>query len=163
MSKKSVFRTRLLILPQFQLKLLGANLAILSAVTAIIWLQMNSAFTDLTATAGTSGIEAEFYHRYLAFQARSMNLSLGFAFITALVVSTVLTLMISHRFSGPMVRLRGYFRDLGQCGGQIAPLSFRKNDVLSYLPPLVNQAVDHLLKAEKHSITVIKRRPLISA
>lgn len=139
-----VFRTRFLILPQFQLKLLGANLAVILFVAGVTWYQLSSSFAELSSAAGVSGVEAEFYQRYLAFQARNLNVALGVALATALVVSAVLTLAISHRFSGPLVRLRGFFRDLADGTGPAQKLSFRKDDFLDDLPPLVNRALDRM-------------------
>src|SRR5438128_2373404 len=136
MTRKHVMRTKLLILPQFQLRLLGANLAIILLVAGVTGFQMNRAFSDLSAAAGVSGVEAEFYRNYLEFHAHSLNVSLWLAFATAIALSTLLTLLISHRFSGPIVRLRAYFRDLSQSGESIPQLNFRRNDELGDLPPL---------------------------
>jgi hypothetical protein len=131
------------------MRLLGANLAIIIFVSAAIWLQLSRSFDELGAAAGTSGAEAEFYHRYLEYHAHSLRMSLLLAFGTAIALSTFLTLVISHRFSGPMVRLRGYFRDLMTCSGPVPRLSFRKHDFLDDLPPLVNEAIDHIQKRDQ--------------
>jgi signal transduction histidine kinase len=148
MNRKHVFRTRFLIFPQFQLKLLGANLAVMLVIAGIIWFQMSRSFADLNAAAGVSGVEAEFYHRYLAFHSHQLQIALGLAFATAAAATTVLTLMLSHRFSGPLVRLRGYFRQLNEQPGvePIPQLNFRRNDFLGDLPPLVNQALDRIVR-----------------
>lgn len=146
MSHNKVFRTRLLILPQFQLKLLGANLAVISVISGIIWFQMSLSFSELSRAAGVSGVEAEFYQNYLAFHSHQLRVALVLSFLTAAGASTLMTLVLSHRFSGPLVRLRGYFRQITeQPQSQPIPrLSFRRNDFLADLPPLVNQALDRI-------------------
>jgi signal transduction histidine kinase len=146
MNNKHVTRTRLLIFPQFQLKLLAANLAVILAITGLIWFQLSRSFTDLSQAAGLSGAEAEFYRNYLEFHSQQLRMHLLLALATAAVASTVLTLMLSHRFSGPLVRLRGYFRALTEQprNHPIPRLSFRRDDFLGDLPPLVNQALERI-------------------
>lgn len=145
-TRKKVVRTRFLIFPQFQLRLLAANLAVIVVIAGIIWYQMTRSFTELTEAAGIAGVEAEFYRNYLAFHSRQLNVSLTISFVTAIVVSMGLTLVLSHRFSGPLVRLRGYFRHLSEKHefDPIPQLNFRRGDYLCDIPPLVNQAIDRI-------------------
>lgn len=149
-TQKREIRTRFLIFPQFQLKLLGANLVVIAVITGILWFQMSRAFSELHQAAGLSGVEAEFYKKYLAFQSQQLDWAIGISFACAIAATTVLTLVLSHRFSGPLVRLRGYFRQLSEQlpSGPIPQLSFRRNDFLSDLPPLVNQALDRIQAKE---------------
>jgi hypothetical protein len=158
--KKQV-RTRFLIFPQFQLKLLGANLLVMTLAAGVIWLQMSRAFSELaqmSATAGASGAEAEFFRRFLEFQSHNIMTSLGLALVAALLGSTLLTLVISHRFSGPLVRLRHYFRDVRDSRGPMPKLSFRKNDFLSDLPPLVNDALERVSRESKAPVWLLENQ-----
>lgn len=146
LNSKKTIRTRFLIFPQFQLRLLAANLAVIVMVSAIIWYQMSSTFSDLQQAAGLSGVEAEFYRKYLSFHSHQLNVALGVSLVTAILASAALTLALSHRFAGPLVRLRGYFRQLTEQSelNPIQPLSFRRGDFLSDIPSLVNQALDRI-------------------
>jgi hypothetical protein len=146
LNSKKTIRTRFLIFPQFQLRLLAANLSVIVLVSAIIWFQMSSSFSDLKGAAGISGVEAEFYRNYLTFHSHQLNIALGISFVTAVLASVVVTLVLSHRFAGPLVRLRGYFRQLTEQADResIQPLSFRRGDFLSDIPPLVNEALDKI-------------------
>jgi hypothetical protein len=145
-NRKKTLRTRFLIFPQFQLRLLGANLAVIVVIAAVVWFQMTSSFAELEHAAGISGVEAEFYRKYLAFHSHQLNVALGLSFVTAAIASAAMTLVLSHRFSGPLVRLRGYFRQLTEQPQRdpIPHLSFRRNDFLGDIPPLVNQALDRI-------------------
>jgi hypothetical protein len=150
MAHNRVFRTRFLILPQFQLKLLGANFAVIFVISGIIWFQMSRAFSELSQAAGVSGVEAEFYQNYLAFHSHRLRVALAVSFVVATVASTLMTLVLSHRFSGPLVRLRGYFRQLNEQPGamvELPKLSFRRGDFLSDVPPLINKAL-HRIQTE---------------
>jgi signal transduction histidine kinase len=158
-NRKKVVRTHFLIFPQFQLRLLGANLAVIVVISAIIWYQMTTSFSDLQQAAGISGVEAEFYRNYLAFHSRQLNIALGASFVTAMFASTIMTLFLSHRFSGPLVRLRGYFRQLSEQAPRkpLPQLNFRRGDFLSDLPPLVNQALDRIQRESEHSAAQSQR------
>jgi hypothetical protein len=146
MAHQRVFRTRFLILPQFQLKLLGANFAVILVISGIIWFQMSRAFSELSQAAGISGVEAEFYQNYLAFHSHQLRVALVISFLVATVASTLMTLVLSHKFSGPLVRLRGYFRQLNEqpSSRPLPQLSFRRGDFLSDVPPLINKALDRI-------------------
>jgi hypothetical protein len=107
---------------------------------------MSRAFADLSRAAGVSGVEAEFYQNYLAFHSHQLRLALALSFIVAAIASTLMTLVLSHRFSGPLVRMRGYFRQLTEQPGTkpLPKLSFRRGDFLSDIPPLVNSALSRI-------------------
>lgn len=161
---KQIIRTRFLIFPQFQLRLMAANLAVNITVTAIIWFQMTNSFADLKNAAGISGAEAEFYRNYLSFHSHQLNIALGVSFFTAVIASAAMTLAVSHRFAGPLVRLRGYFRKLSLQSDEepIQPLSFRRGDFLSDIPPLVNKALDRIQRdADTCSARPAKGRKVI--
>jgi predicted molibdopterin-dependent oxidoreductase YjgC len=53
MARKHSLRGRLLIFPQFQLKLLGANLAVIAAISAIIARLMALRFSGLSMVTST--------------------------------------------------------------------------------------------------------------
>lgn len=139
------FRAKLLLFPKFQLALVGANLGVMLLVIGATWLQMSRVFSDLAPAAGLSGIEQETYAKYLAFQQSSFHWSMGFGLLLGVAGTIGLTLLISHRFSGPLVNLRNHFKRIAE--GAVAPaprLRFRRGDFLEDLPPLVNEALDRI-------------------
>jgi hypothetical protein len=72
------------------------------------------------------------------------NLGLGFAI--GILASSVLTLILSHRLAGPIVRLKKFFEALGQKGDSPSTLQFRKMDFFSDLPPVINHSLEELQK-----------------
>jgi hypothetical protein len=137
-------RTRLLIFPKFQLPVIAINLGVIIVMTSIIWAVMHNALSDLKPAAGLSSMEAEFYTHYLDYQVASFQRALLVSFVAGSAISTFLTLVITHRFSGPLLRLRGHFRAICQGISPIPHLEFRDGDYLSDLPPLVNGAIERI-------------------
>lgn len=139
-----LFRFNLIIFPRFQLILVGANLSIMLLVSGITWIQMSRALSELRAVGGLAGVDAEYYRKFLEYNASNLQWSLFIALAVGVVVSTGLTLLISHRFSGPLVRLRGYFTSISKGATPIPRLKFRRGDFMGDLPPIVNQAMDRI-------------------
>ncbi|MGE0615533.1 MAG: hypothetical protein AB7P04_07820 [Bacteriovoracia bacterium] len=139
-------RFRLLIFPRFQLVLVGTNLAIMFGVSLLTWLSVNHAFTGLMPAAGLDSMETEFYQKFIDYQTTTMQLRLFVALGLGIVVSSIVTLLISHRFSGPLVRLRGYFQSIADGHHPIPRLEFRHGDFLDDIPPVVNDAIDTIQK-----------------
>lgn len=137
------FKRKLLIMPKFQLLVIGINLCVILTMSAIIWAGTRSALLDLKPVAGLSGIEASFYKHYLDYQIASFQESLLISLVVGAVASTLLTLVITHRISGPMIRMRNYFRNIKE-GGPANHIEFRDGDYFRELPPLINGAIDRL-------------------
>lgn len=140
------FLRKLLVLPRFQLLIIGINFGVVLIMSLIIWVGTQSALQDLQPAAGLSGIEVTFYKNYLNYQTRSFQFALLASFVIGTLVSGVLTLIITHRISGPMIRMREYFRSLSRSnrGQPIPELSFRDGDYFKDLPPLINAAIGQL-------------------
>ncbi|MBC7691221.1 MAG: hypothetical protein H7222_05580 [Methylotenera sp.] len=141
-SPKSNGRKKLLIHPQFQLLLLGVNFGVILLFSTIVWATVQNTLLDLKPAAGLSGMEVDAYRRFLDYQAGNFQTAILGSMVVGLIVSGVVTLLISHRFAGPLIRLRNYFRSIGQSAdAELVPeLSFRDGDYLGELPPLINKA-----------------------
>jgi hypothetical protein len=142
MAKKRPTRTRILVYPRFQLKLIAFNSFIMLLVFGFVWAQANRSFDSLRQMGTEAGLQPGHpYFEFLAFQSNHMFSYLTGAFLTGLVVSSVGFLLMSHRLAGPIVRLRGYFASIA--GGVMPerPLSFRRGDFFSDLPEVVNSAL----------------------
>jgi hypothetical protein len=143
--KKSGRKT-LLIHPHFQLLLLGVNAGIILLFSIVVWATVQNTLLDLKPAASLSGIEVEYYQRFLDYQARNFQTAILGAMFAGLLISGVVTLWVSHRFAGPLVRLRNYFHLITQSedADAVPDLEFRDGDYLSELPPLINGAVSKL-------------------
>ena len=141
---EKVFRTRLLILPKFQLTLIGVNWSVITLVFGVLYLQMSEAFSELSPLVGLSGNAPEFFGKTMAYHSHNLQVTLLASYAVAMVASGLITLGISYRFAGPLIRLRGYFRDISEGTQPVRPLSFRSGDFFSDLPPLVNGAIGRI-------------------
>jgi hypothetical protein len=143
-------RRKFLIFPKFQIPVLAVNLGVILLMAGIVWFGAQNAFSELRPAAGLSDGEREFFLRYLDYQAHRFERSLLLALVAGTGVSTFLSLVITHRFSGPLLRLRGYFKMLSerppQSGEAVPRLEFRDGDYLSDLPPLINEAVGRVAR-----------------
>jgi hypothetical protein len=142
---KRFSRKKLIVFPKFQLPLLAINLVTLGVVSLILWVGMENTISDLRPAAGLSALEAQTYRHYLNYEVRSFEWTLVLGLGTGLILSTFLTLLITHRFSGPLVRMRNYFRALGE-GEECSRLEFRDGDYLREFPPLINDAINRVRK-----------------
>lgn len=134
---------KLLVYPRFQLLLIGSNLGILLLTFVGFWITSQEIIQGLSPAAKLSGVEVEFFQRYLAYQESQFRTAFLVAVILAVAVSGGVTLILSHRVAGPILRLKNFLRDI-TTNDQTRPLSFRDGDFLSDLPSLVNDAVDAL-------------------
>lgn len=138
-------RKRLLIHPKFQLLLLGVNLGVMLLFAAIVWATVQNTLLDLKPAAGLSGEEIDFYKRYLDYQAHSFQNAILISTVAGLMISGGVTLIVSHRIAGPMIRLRNFFRALATRSLSPLPkLEFREGDYFTDLPPLVNEAISRV-------------------
>ena len=144
---KTKLRKNLLIYPKFQLTLIGINSFVLAGMFLVISFQISNAVKTLTQS-GTD-LHLEPTHPYFAFLhavTHLLNTYLRWGFLACAVVSSIAILLVSHRVAGPMVRLRGYFKDISEKGSESAfPLKFRKGDFFTDIPPAVNSAFDKVL------------------
>lgn len=76
-------------------------------------------------------------------QEHAIQEKLIIAGVISYVFSFILTIIISHRLSGPIYRLKKYFKDISKDGYK-EPLSFRTGDYYSDLPDVVNKGIDKI-------------------
>jgi len=147
--KRKVF----LVYPEFQIPLILINIAILAVVLAVIGYQSHRSFLELKEM----GVEANLstghpYFKFVEMHTRQFYQNLGLGFGVGILSSTFLTLLLSHRLAGPIVRLKRYFEQILRVDAEtppasnatVQPLQFRKSDFFAELAPLVNRAVETL-------------------
>jgi hypothetical protein len=137
------FRKKLLIHPKFQLTLIGVNWFVITMVFAALRYQSASIFSDLTPLTSLSKITDDYSNYFLNYQADRFNTTLLMFYFTAMVASGAITLIVSYRFAGPLLRLKSYFNAISD-GKPPGELNFRSGDFFSDLPPVVNSAVKKL-------------------
>jgi hypothetical protein len=138
-------RTKFLIYPKFQLPLIFWNILIFFGVTVVQLFVSHKAFTNFKELGETAGFDAN--HPYFAFIKRYEAEFMQYALIGAgvgLVCFILANLILSHKISGPICRLKSYFSGLEKTNRPT--LSFRKNDFFSELPAAINSALERLSK-----------------
>ena len=142
--KSKNWRTRLLIYPKFQIKFAIINFGItVTSSFAVYWLASRS-FGHLRAEGLAQGLSAD--HGYFKLLDTLTGTLYGYlvgATIIGMVVSFFVTMMLSHKLAGPIVRLHSYFESIIK-GNKPVSIYFRKNDFFRDLPILINQAVEKL-------------------
>ncbi len=146
-----LFRRKFLTHPRFQLLLLGVNLGTLSLSSLVIWVSVQNTLLDLKPVAGLSGVEAEHFKNYLDYQIHNFQNSMLMALAIGLLFAGTVTLFISHRIAGPLIRLRNYFENLARGDDPISKISFRDGDYLNELAPVINDAVVRIQESNEHS------------
>jgi hypothetical protein len=151
LSKERRTQFRFFVVPKFQMALIAANLVIV----ILIMLGAAAAATLAYGELWNIGILSKFppkhlYFKFLAFQWRKLIFALGITAIVSAALSSFLTLVISHRLAGPLVRLRKHFEGMADGSAIDTPLKFRKGDYLSDLAPIINRAVLRLRGRSDH-------------
>lgn len=143
--KTKKFRTKLLIYPQFQITLLVINTIVTVCIFLIVGIQASRSYELLRELGVRASYPADhMYFRFVNLQAKTLYTNLSIALVIGIVVSSVVSLYLSHRLAGPIVRLRGYFREIGESGKVQNLLFFRKNDFFADLPGDINKAISRL-------------------
>ena len=134
-------RFKYLLFPKFQLTLLVANLMSFFMTAGLVWFYMSSAISDLKIFGGGHGPVAEYYRKYLEYQSDQMAFALALSLGLGVILCTATTLILSHKFVGPLINLRHFFQALRSGKSPRPVLKFRRGDFLEDFPSLINEAV----------------------
>ena len=131
-----------LIYPQFQLSLLVVNIIILALVLLIIHFNVNEIFNQLNFLGEKNNFDK--LHPYFEFVEKSrnlMNTRLNLAFGASVILTTFITIFISHKMVGPIYKLKKFLFSVNN-GEKPEKLKFRKGDFFNDLPELINQTLE---------------------
>lgn len=133
-----------IILPRFQLTLIGLNLVIMTVAFGLVFFQINTSFLELQ----TIGERLKFnpdsaFFKLLSHQKVAIQQKIWIAGTISYLFSFVATIIVSHKVSGPIYRLRMYFNDLAK-NGFTNPLKFRDRDYYHDLADVVNEGIDKI-------------------
>ena len=150
---KDLRKKKLLIYPSFQLRLVIFNALVMAGAFSIMAFEIRLALSDLRAMGVSVSLQPGHpYFKFVDFHSQRLYWAVGISFILSSVVSSLITLRLSHRLAGPIARLRSFFISLSENGlksGEPESLKFRKNDFFGDLPPVINSAIQNLNKTEK--------------
>ncbi|MBI2605054.1 MAG: methyl-accepting chemotaxis protein [Deltaproteobacteria bacterium] len=140
------WRRRFLIIPAFQLRLIFWNILISLFIFAIVLFQIARAMNELTQMGTSAGFPSD--HPYFTFVRElsgNFYVYVSVAFIVGIALSWLITLFVSHRFAGPIYRLRKFFDGIAK-GEAVSEIRFRKNDYLADFAPIINDALKRVSK-----------------
>lgn len=140
-------RKKLLINPDFQLKIMGWLTGLALAPICIFFGAHYYFFWKLRKLGKDIQLDSDhIYFRFIEGQSQDLFLIFIMCAVLTIVIASVIGLLLSHRIAGPIHRLKGHLTSLGQ-GQEVQDLSFRKGDYFTELPPIVNESV-HSLKGK---------------
>jgi hypothetical protein len=139
---------RLLIHPRFQIPIIASNLVVILIFFTIAWMGTQNALLDLKPAAGLSGIEVEYFRKYVDYQASQIQHALFLSLGIGVLATAGLTLIITHRLAGPLVRLKNFFQTIVDGKSPIPHLEFRDGDYLRDIEPLVNGAIEKIQESD---------------
>ena len=145
--RQSRIRSRIFIMPRFQLLMLSINFAVMVIFSAVLWISVHNTFLELEPAASLTTLEGRFYKEFIEYQLSNFKEALLIATGVAGLVSSVVTIVISHRLAGPLVRLGTFFESVAKSPGKIPLLTFRDSDYLRDLPTIVNAALERVQQA----------------
>jgi hypothetical protein len=142
--KKYKIRTNYMIYPSFQWVLISSNLLIILIISGFTYLQTYRSQVHLMNLGEKIKLPTNHpYFNFINHQYDTLYMYLVVGFLVGLLVSFIITLLLSHKFAGPLVRLKKYFQEMGS-NGEVKPLTFRKGDYLEDLAPEINNALDKI-------------------
>jgi hypothetical protein len=146
---KKIWRYKLLIYPRFQLSLIAVNLLVTTTILSFVSIQINRVITKLILIGESANIpKSHIYFQFINWQLTEIHSFLAIAFIVGIAFSSMVTLYISYKLVGPVVRMKGYFKSIEDTSSVQSEISFRKNDFFSDLPAAINGALKRLKKVE---------------
>ncbi len=137
MEKKKVFRTKMIIYPRMQYAIILANFLVFLLTSVLIILQFFN-MTNYIKGIGTkiNLTEGHPFFKFIDLQTSSFLTYYIIGVVVALIVSTGISIFLSHKMAGPIVRLKSYLTEVKE-KKEITALKFRKNDFFEELPELV--------------------------
>lgn len=140
---------RFLIYPRFQLMLIVSNITITLLASASTYFFIYNEFKHFYELGEKIKIATDHpYFKMIRLQEHRIILALMSSFGIAVLISTLATMVISHRLAGPIYKTRKYFETILSTGDVKFGLSFRRGDFFSDLPLIINKAIDLLLKRD---------------
>jgi hypothetical protein len=141
------YRRKYLVYPQFQMTLIVLNTLVTLALFGLIAYFVIRSHLYLETLVKQTRLPAQnLFIQLLTEQLRSLLMYMFISLAVGLVFTATLTLLISHRMAGPMIRLRLLFSQVTKTGEFPEQLKFREGDFFQELPPTINQAFSILKK-----------------
>lgn len=140
-------KKNLLIYPRFQLALLATNALAMLVAFGLAGFQVLRSYSKLRGLGDSIHLtQGHPYFKFVELQSETVITYLAAGAAMAFLFSLALTLLVSHRLAGPLVRLKSHLRRITE-SGEVTPIQFRKRDYFEDLPPLVNGAFEKVKRS----------------
>ncbi len=147
--KKKKFRWNLLIYPKFQLTLVFLVLVVFVTTLGCITFEFWQTFENLNNVGLQSNLgQNHVYFEFLRAQRVTLFKIIAYVGGVGLLLSLLVSLYVTHRLAGPLVRLKSHFERMGNTG-EFREIHFRENDFFEELPEIINVALARLLSSQK--------------
>jgi hypothetical protein len=141
------YKRKYLVYPQFQMTLIVLNTLVTMALFGLIAYLVIRSHLYLENLVKQTRLPAQnLFIQLLTEQLRSLLIYMFISLGVGIFITATLTLMLSHKMAGPMVRLRNLFVNVTKTGDFPEQLKFRDGDFFQELPPAINQAFTILKK-----------------
>jgi hypothetical protein len=141
-------RIKYFVYPEFQGALLLANVLINLFLFTFLSVRVKLFFNSLLSAGGSAGLsEGHPYYQFINLQKSSLKIEFAIAIFVSLVLTSGLTLWLSHKLAGPLLRLREHLKTTAK-NGVYRNLKFRERDYFQDLPTHLNQAMESVIKHE---------------
>lgn len=139
------YKRKYLVYPKFQLTLIILNTIVTLVLFGLTSLLVVRSHIYLEELVRQTRIPAQnLFTQLLTQQLRTLLIYMAVAMVVGLFTTGIATLLLSHKMAGPMIRLKNFFTDISKSGNFPESLNFRDGDFFQDLPPMINQAFDHL-------------------
>jgi hypothetical protein len=146
-SRPPWYKRKYLVYPQFQMTLIVLNTLVTMALFGLIAYLVIRSHLYLENLVKQTRLPAQnLFIQLLTEQLRSLLIYMFISLGVGIFITATLTLMLSHKMAGPMVRLRNLFVNVSKTGDFPEQLKFRDGDFFQELPPAINQAFTILKK-----------------
>ena len=135
-------RTRLMILPEFQVPIILGGVLPLFLILSGIYVRFNASFDRLENHLKTLGLNSD--PKILnAIQAQEILMQKYFisGALVGLALIVIVSLLISHRMAGPIYRLKMELKNIRN-GDAKGPIKFREGDYLVSLEDDLNHCLE---------------------
>ena len=141
-------RLNYFVYPEFQGSLLLINLVVNFFLFSYISIRVQSFFDVLVENGKSLGIPyGHTYFQFIENQRMYLRSEFNLGIMVSLLGTSLLTLWISHKLAGPLVRLKNHLVKTA-LEGRYKPLTFRENDYFKELPLELNKAMESVLNNE---------------
>ena len=141
------YKRKYLVYPKFQMPLIILNSMVTIFLFSLVAYLVIRSHLYLEQLVKQTRLPAQnLFIQLLTEQLRSLLIYMAIALVIGVSSTATLTLLLSHKMAGPMIRLKNFFANITKSSEFPEQLKFREGDFFQELPPTVNGAFNALKK-----------------